>query len=916
MRWRSEVWAQGTTGGTRIVRHRREPSVWRLIAGAAARAPDAAAIGAPGRSSLSYSGLIRLIAEVQDRLNALGIGRGDRVALLAPNGPELAVACIAIASCATCIPLNPSLRAAEFETYLQAVKANVLVAHAETDSPAPAVAARLGLAVLSLVPEREAYAGVLTLTGEARAASLAGGVGADGVGADGFAGGGDVALLLPTSGTTARPKLVPLTHANVCASAVAIAASLALTPDDRSLNILPLFHIHGLMACLLAPLSAGATVVCTPGFDPGQFLLWMDEFNPSWYTAVPTMHQAILAAGARAAGALRQSRLRFIRSCSAPLPPRTAAELERVFAAPVIEAYGMTEAAHQIASNPLPPARRKAGSVGVPTGCTVAVMDGAGRLLRRGESGELVVRGPNVTSGYADDPAANAAAFRDGWFRTGDQGFVDGDGYVFITGRLKELINRAGAKISPYEVERALLEHPAVVQAVVFGVPHASLGEDVAAAVVLREPGAATEADLREYAATRLADQKVPAQVLVLDDLPKGPIGKLQRGRLAEQLGPLLRPSFAAPRDEVEETLARIWAEVLGLERIGVYDNFFERGGDSLAAVIMLTQVAETFGKHLPLTTLLRATTIVQLADVVRCEGRATPMPSLVSIQPNGSRPPFYCVHGVGGNVLNFRDLAHHLGPDQPFYALQAQGVDGNREPYERIEDMAAHYVNEIRDLQAHGPYYLGGHSFGGLIAYEMAQQLHAQGEQVALLALIDTYLSEDLGFSWISRTVGPAVRFQARRARHHLSVIRRLGYHQRLAYLAEKGEVLSQRVRERFARSAYRLFPALKPPRRAVDDPLPAVLRKVEHAHRRAADRYVPRPYAGRIVLLVADTPVLKLAPPEQGWSALAAGGLSVVRVPGGHATILQEPAVAALAGAIRARFDEALPASGRQRT
>jgi acyl-CoA synthetase (AMP-forming)/AMP-acid ligase II len=300
---------------------------------------------------------------------------------------------------------------------------------------------------------------------------------------------------------------------------------------------MPLFHIHGLIASLLAPLSAGSEVCCTPGFNALKFFGWMAEVKPTWYTAVPTMHQAILARASKNADVVAESRLRFVRSSSSALPPTVIAELERVFRAPVVEAYGMTEAAHQMASNPLPPRVRKPGTVGPNAGPQVRVVDERGNTLPPGATGEIVIRGENVTRGYENNSAANETAFIDGWFRTGDQGMMDADGYVSITGRLKEIINRGGEKISPREVDEIIMEHPAVHQCVTFGMPHEMLGEEVAAAIVLKEGAACESNELRQFAAVRLADFKVPKKILILKEIPVGATGKLQRIGLAQKLG-------------------------------------------------------------------------------------------------------------------------------------------------------------------------------------------------------------------------------------------------------------------------------------------------------------------------------------------------------------------------------------------
>lgn len=502
-------------------------SIYELLEAQAARAADAVAILAPGHGPLSYSGLLEQVRRTVQALNGLGVGRNDRVAVVLPNGPELAAAFVSIAAGCTCAPLNPSYRSEEFGFYLSDLKAKALVVHAGTESPAIAAARDLGIAVFHLDPLAEREAGAFSISGPSGVETPK----------PGFAEPGDIALVLHTSGTTSRPKLVPLTHKNLCVSARNIVRSLALTPEDRCLNVMPLFHIHGLIGAVFSTFAAGAGVVCTPGFDGIRFFRWLQEFQPTWYTAVPSMHQLILARKERNAEIVAASRLRFIRSCSSALMPPLMAELERVFRAPVIESYGMTEASHQMASSPLPPRVRKPGSVGVAAGPEMAVMDEGGRLLAPRQAGELVIRGPSVTAGYEGNPEANAEAFTNGWFRTGDQGYLDEEGYVYITGRLKELINRGGEKISPREIDEVLADHPGVAQALTFALPHATLGEDIAAAVVLRDGSMATESEIRAYAAKRLADFKVPRRILILDEIPKGATGKPQRIGLARKLG-------------------------------------------------------------------------------------------------------------------------------------------------------------------------------------------------------------------------------------------------------------------------------------------------------------------------------------------------------------------------------------------
>jgi acyl-CoA synthetase (AMP-forming)/AMP-acid ligase II len=436
----------------------------------------------------------------------------------------MAAAFVAIACGATTAPLNPAYRAEEFDFYLSDLNAKALVIAAGMESPALDVAKARGIPIVRLVGG--AHAGEFELQSDLEGTPAAGGM----------AQGGDIALVLHTSGTTSRPKIVPLTHTNVTASAYHIGNTLSLREDDVCLNIMPLFHIHGLIAATLSSLAAGASVVCTPGFNALKFFAWFDEARPSWYTAVPTMHQAILTRADRNADIIKRGRLRLIRSSSSSLPPQVMEALEKTFSVPVVEAYGMTEASHQMCSNPLPPRSRFAGSVGLAAGPDVSIMDAEGNLLPPGSLGEVVIRGRNVTKGYEANPDANAKAFTNGWFRTGDQGVIDEQGYLRLTGRLKELINRGGEKISPLEVDTVIMDHPAVAQVVTFAMPHDMLGEDIAAAVVLREGATCDERELRNFVGTRVADFKVPRKIVFLTEIPKGATGKLQRIGLHEKL--------------------------------------------------------------------------------------------------------------------------------------------------------------------------------------------------------------------------------------------------------------------------------------------------------------------------------------------------------------------------------------------
>ncbi len=504
-----------------------DPSAETIPALLAAGASAAPAIGAPDRPWLSHAGLHALAGRTVAALNGFGIGRGDRVAIVLPNGPESATAFLAIACGATTAPLNPAYTVDEFAFYLNDLHARALVVPDGGQTPAREAAAALGVPVLAPVPGDAA--GEFSLRAETPLSGTPA--------RPGFAAAEDVALVLHTSGTTSRPKIVPLRHVNVTASAGHIGRALALTPGDVCLNIMPLFHIHGLIAAVLSSVAAGGAVCCTPGFNAFRFFGWLGAVRPTWITAVPTMFQALLPYAERNREIIAAGRLRLLRTSSASLPAPVMGELESAFGVPVIESYGMTEAAHQMASNPLPPAPRYPGSVGIAAGPEIAIMDEAGALLPAGTPGEVVIRGRNVTDGYEANPEANAKAFVNGWFRTGDEGYLDPAGYLRLTGRLKEIIIRGGEKVSPLEVDAVLLAAPAVAQALTFALPHPKLGEDVAAAIVLHPGAAADDAGLRAFCAEHLAAVKVPRKIVFLDQIPKGATGKLQRIGLAARLG-------------------------------------------------------------------------------------------------------------------------------------------------------------------------------------------------------------------------------------------------------------------------------------------------------------------------------------------------------------------------------------------
>lgn len=475
---------------------------------------------------LSFGELEWRNARTRRLLAELGIGREDVVALVLRNGIETAALFLGLVSQCRVAPINPGYTASEIEFALRDLKASALITTGGCQEALDAaLLCRVG--VILIQPSQSAAYELTTDMPRRAAAYRAQDANPDGI-----------ALLLHTSGTTARPKLAGLTNRQLWLSARGVANVLEFSQEDCGLSFMPYFHIHGLVAGLLAPVLAGGRICCIRGFQATSFFSTLASTRATWYTAVPAMHQAILARAVRNPEALASHRLRFIRSSSSPLHGPVWSQLESAFEVQVINAYGMTEAAHQIASVRLHAAGQAAGSrgtVGLSSGPEIAVMSQDGVLLPPGERGEVVLRGPQILGAYLSPPNANEIAFSDGWFRTGDEGYLNEAGELALTGRLKEMINVGGEKIAPAEIDEALMHHPAVRQALAFGVACPKRGERVYAAVVLEsETG---ERDLKAFLIDRLARFKVPERILILDEIPKGPTGKMQRMAMASTLG-------------------------------------------------------------------------------------------------------------------------------------------------------------------------------------------------------------------------------------------------------------------------------------------------------------------------------------------------------------------------------------------
>jgi len=477
------------------------------------------ALVTPGAASLTYQQLRENVMALVSQLNSFGLQQGDRLAIAMTNGAPMAITFMAAALCGTAAPLNPKYKLEEFAFYYEDIQAKALI----TLAGGPEAAMSAATPKMILINAKVNPNGTLSFESASQAPGNPTTPNAE-----------DVAMILHTSGTTSRPKRVPIRHRHLIASTQNIIGAYSLSPTDTTLCIMPLFHIHGLVGCLLATLASGGTLVCPNGFNALEFWKLVETYKPTWYSAAPTMHQTILARASRNQEIVQTHPFRFIRSSSAPMPPIIIEQIETTLKAAVLESYSMTEASHLMTTNPLPPKVRKLGTVGYGFGVDVGIMDSEGNLLSPGSLGEVVVKGANVIDGYENNPEADATAFVNGWFRTGDQGRLDADGYLQLTGRMKELINRGGEKISPLEVDDVLLRHPAVTEALAFAVPHKSLGEEIHAAVVLKAE--VTTQELVQHCSTMLADFKVPKEIHILEQLPRGATGKLQRLAMAKLL--------------------------------------------------------------------------------------------------------------------------------------------------------------------------------------------------------------------------------------------------------------------------------------------------------------------------------------------------------------------------------------------
>lgn len=861
-----------------------EPLCSRDLAKLAQETPHAVALLAPGREPLTFSRLRARILSIARGLRDAGIAIGDIVAVAMPEEPQLLTVLLGVSEVAAVAPLDWNLTEAEFHLRLSAMPAAWLLTSAGTNSPAVAAAQRLGVSVLevhsiasgdvSLAPSRPPAKS--RVPGNERRVPA------------------NTTLVLQTSATTGAPKVVPLTQANVYAICRNVGNELQLGPADRYLSIMSLHHVVG-YTFALAQLLRGGGVVCIPGFQSSHFVSWLEELRPTWYVASPAVHRAILELAKTHPHEFRRSSLRFIRCGAATVTPALLDELERALGVTVINGYGLTETGSVTITPPGSP--RKPGSVGRSSGSTVGIMDASGNLLPPDSEGEIVVRGAAVMAGYLDNPIANREAFSNGWFRTGDLGRLDQDGDLFITGRIKEIINRGGETISPLEIDIALAEHPAIAQAATFAIPHPTLGEDVAAAVVLRTGASVSAPEIRSFLSKTLSRSRVPNRILFLDSIPLSATGKPLRGALFRSFSETQRapapPDSSAPApssaslSRLQERVAGVWADILHVTDPGPHDSFFDLGGDSLTATRMFTaveealKVSERLWEH---TDFFDSPTIATLARIVMdcgfgkdsaSAGSAGASPKEVStfvLQSRGEGPPVFFFPGAGSEPWYLRHLAAHLGNAQPFIVLCHTLTDADR-----FEDVVSQSVALIRTMRPNGPRVLAGHCYGGILAFEAAQRLSAGGASDNLVALLDV------------PTPGyPKIRL-GRYLRQVPHAISTLGRGRILEFAKDIGTHAGFLRRMLHSRRKPKPRPANAGPEAShlwgdsvAATPAGTVLQT-----------YVPRPFSGRVANFLASgnqVSTRALEDPRLGWRDFVRGPLHEYRVAGQHNSIFAE--------------------------
>lgn len=868
-------------------------TIYSVIQDHAERWPDRPAIVASGLDPLSFRDLIGTVDDVWEVLRAGGVSPGTRIGILLPSGIESILSTVSITSRATCVPFNPNL--SERELLSQLTRPNLdldaLIIPAWFTLPALDAAedAAFPLFVASKVSKGQPRFSLECIHRNGRPRGAAATVSSQ-----------TSALILSTSATTGPPKLVPVTNGNMLDLADKMAASFGLSFEDRAACVLPTYYAAGAKLNILVPLLLGESIAVPIGVPREHLARWVSDLRPTWFSAGPTFLQAVLDRLKADGGPLSNNTLRFITAGAAHLPSQLRCELESALDCPILEVYGISEAG-VMAANPAPPGKRKPGSVGLICKGELEVRGPDGNVLPPGVAGEIYVGGPGVMPGYIDGSEEGRAALQEDWFRTGDIGQVDADGFLTLVGRVKEVINRGGEKISPYEIESALLVHPSVSEAAVFPVPHPRLGENVAASVVLKPEHTINADELRGFLSDHIASFKVPQHIDIVSSLPKGHTGKILRTQLAQAARSGSR-KVDPPENPLEFQILEIWRRLLDRSDIGVNDNFFEAGGDSLLATEMICDVEAAIGRSVPHSAIVPIFSIRQIATMIAQDRSAEDLP-ITKIKLGNGIPFFYC-HGDFGTygfyALKFAEL---IETDQPIYLVHPpRYVDQNFS----IEEMAERYVRHLLELHPDGRVQLGGHCNGGLLAWEIANQLERAGKEVESVTLIDVL---SLNSRALFRTTSSLLRSISKAVfRTRAEYLRRNGMAEfwNAARLEDLHVPLKRnqrrlwpkvidpaiwRVRARVARQLVAILvrPAHKDSSHAITLPMPALGQSYRRDRRyfQAMSNYIPKKLRCNLNVIVCEENADAFCFAPTVWNHLARG-VRRATVPGEHLTCI----------------------------
>jgi amino acid adenylation domain-containing protein len=849
----------------------------------AARTPNAAAVIFADQQ-LTYAELNARANRLAHYLRGLGVGPDTLVGISVERSLELAIGLLGILKAgAAYVPLDPTFPKDRVAFMLEDTKVPVLVTSRTLAANLPAHRAQ----IVRLDSDAKAIARESTENPEATATP------------------DNLVYVIYTSGSTGRPKGVRSNHRGLTNILCSLQREPGMTASDTVLSVTTLsFDIFS--QDLLLPLISGARLVIVSSevaADGNLLRAALERTQATVMQATPTSWRMLLEAGWRG-----HDRLRIF--CGAEALTRDLADqlLER--SAEIWNIYGPTESSIWTTVGKV---ERGAGpiSIGRPVANTqVYLLDRDLKPVPIGVPGELHVGSIGIARGYLNRPELTTEKFvpnpfsndpNSRLYKTGDLARYRADGRLDCLGRMDDQVKIRGFRIELGEIESILRLHPVVRQCVVVAREDTPGDRRLVAYVVPAEAGSVDANRLRAFLQEQLPDYMLPSAIVELKELPLTPTMKVNRRALPPPVyDAQANEGYVAPQSPVEEKLAALWAEVIKVERVGMNDNFFELGGHSLLAVRLFAKIADSFGKRLPLATLFQAPTIAQLAKLLSEEEWSAPWSSLVAIERNGSKRPFFCVHAAGGNVVELHELARHLGQDRPFYAFQSRGLDGRQEPLSDIREMAAHYISEMRLVQPHGPYLLGGRSFGGTVAFEMACQLQDAGEEVGLLAVLDTYPVGHFKLQpGISTRAYRRQRF-FRKMKGHVNNLSRLSIREKGKYLQTKLHFAPDKTKHQLWKSLVRLFEKL-------DRPLPAKLRIIQQLNFLASSNYTPRVYRGRVSLFSATGDLNAVNDLQEGWRSLALLGVDVHEIPGNHINLIKEPHVGALAKKLRSCLDHA---------